>query len=152
MALVNVCFCGGNEEGWDFYQAHWGLECIGDPGRYFLGKRDSHSTIFNLMAFQTQRQHERFGPLAFPHCSCRHTVFPNPLANNISWLFRETAFPCAYLCVDLWGIRNDRAELLGQLFKGKWEFVFFSHSALLSPTYIQQHKFSAFYLPRKMST
>lgn len=74
------------------------------------------------------------------HCSHRHTEFPNPLARNISWLFRERAFPCSYICVDLWGMRNDRAELLGQLFKGKWEFMFFSHLPVLSPTYIQQHK------------
>lgn len=89
-----------------YYQARIGAERIGDLHRYYLSKCGSHSIIFNLMVFQTQRQDEEFSPLAFLHYSHRHTVFSSPLVSSISQLFREAAVPCAYLCVDLWGIRN----------------------------------------------
>lgn len=107
-----------------YYKARWGPEHIGDLCRYYLSTCGSHSIIFNLMVFQTQRQHEGFSPLAFLHCSHRHTVFSSPLAINISRLLREEALTCAYLCVDLWRIRNHRADPLRQLFMGKQEFVF----------------------------
>lgn len=70
------------------------------------------------------RQREGFSLLLFVYCSHRHTVFSSPLAINISRLFEKEVLPGAYLCVDLWGIRNCRADLFGRLFKGKGEFMF----------------------------
>jgi len=87
------------------------------------------------MVFQNQRQREGFSPFIFLHYSHRHTVFLSLLAINISSLFREVSLPCAYLCVDLWLIRNHRADLLGQLFKGKREFMLSPHLPVLCATH-----------------
>lgn len=153
MAHVITRFYCGNEEGCNLLPSSLRTEHIGDLCRYYLSKCGSHSVIFNLTVFQTQRQREGFSPLALLHCSHRHTVFSSPLAINISQLFREAALPCAYLSVDLWHIRNDRADLLGQLFKGKREFMFSSpFTCALCWTFSSTNKFCVFSFPRKIST
>lgn len=152
-ALVTMCFCGGNKEGGDLLPSSLRTRAYCDLCGYYPSKWGSHRFIFNLMVFQTQRQHKGFSPLAFLHCSHRHAVFSSSLAINISWLFREDVLPCAYLCVDLWGIKNCSADLLGQLFKGKWEFVLFPPlTCALCYTLSSTNKFSVFSLPRKVST
>lgn len=131
-ALAIVFFCGGNEERHDLQHLyHWGPECISDLCGSLLSNCGSHSIICSTMVFQTETV---WGIQCF-YIAPIGTVFSSPLAINISWLFEKKVLPCAYLCVDLWGIRNCRADLFGWLFKGKGEFMFPPPTYLFCATY-----------------